>query len=221
MHKPNIRLTLPVLAFMLLFPVWLTAQGISFSLGYNAAKMFRRDAFFDLVRYENKVYNDMDFEMPQLMHGLTAGLMISTNKNLNFEFSFTRKASISSMGIFGNRYGSYLCRMRRVLGTGSMGISFFENPRIGVSWDFGLYRVRWKRFDTTDGQDGWGKLFNAPDVKNGVSVYVAYRLLFVEIKPFAQFMSPAQMLLNDGTQSHTFSAANYGVSLSLFIQKEM
>jgi hypothetical protein len=197
------------------------AQEVSFSGGYNVSGTIFRDPFFDLVNYENQLYYDQEMKMPTLMHGVSIGLTINTSRNLNFELGFSRKSSISQKGYFGDRFGTYECKFKRIIGTGSLGLSFFSNPKLGISYDFVLFRVRWKRYNTPDGTlDGWGKLFNAPDVKNGLSLFLAYHYSFVEFKPFIQFLTPAQMLMNDGTISHSFSATNAGLCISFFLSKK-
>lgn len=202
----------------LLLSMFQTQAQSSITLGATIASPVRRDSYFDHIAYENKVYLNQDFTMPNYLLGFNMGLSAHLDSDfpVTFDFVYMRKVSkTKNEGTVGDRYGTYSAKLKRIIGSFTMGVSVFKNPRIGIGYDMGAFRVRWKKHG-----EGWSKMFSFPDILNGFSLYAVYDLKPIQFRPYFQFFGVSDLLLDDGTKAYQFMSTNFGINISFMLKHD-
>lgn len=205
------------LFFLLLFRQEQAAAQVQWLAGYNAAVLTHRDTYFDIRSHEIKEAFGSDFRIAPVMHGFSFGVSLpAVEETFYLEAFYNRRSAATNTADVEDATGNpYKLRIKNTVNTTSLAIAFLKNPRIGISYDFGLHRIRQKYYPEDEFDKGrWKKKYYLNRLTTGATLYAAFRVKRIEIRPYLQLLELRDFLDSD-TELHVMHpASNFGICIN-------
>lgn len=207
-----------ILILLFLFIRQLPAEAqVHWKIGYNAAVLTQRDTYFDIRGHEIKEAFGSDFRLSPVMHGFSFGVSLPAVEDKFYLDAFynRRSAATNTAAVEDENGNPYKLRIRNTINTTSLGVAFLKNPRIGISYDFGLHRIRQKYHPENEFDNGrWKKKYYLNRITSGTTLYVAFRVKSIEIRPYLQLLE-LRDFLDSSTELHLMHpASNSGICIN-------